>query len=91
MSSEWAEYDAFEEALRKGEVGSSPVKDAYWVISNAEGKIVDRHGFIIPLAPEVGEEEIEDEDFEEEYTEEDGCSCGYYCMDCLGMSWRDFM
>lgn len=21
----------------------------------------------------------------------DGCSCGSHCMDCLGMSWKDFM
>ena len=23
--------------------------------------------------------------------EEEGCSCGYFCFDCLGMSWDDFM
>lgn len=34
-----------------------------------------------------------DDDFEEEDPEEEksGCTCGYYCFDCLGMSWRDFM
>ena len=42
-------------------------------------------------------DDLEDED--ESYTprddenpeEEHGCHCGYHCMDCLGMSWRDFM
>lgn len=34
----------------------------------------------------------EDYDYEEEVVdEEEGCPCGYYCFDCLGMSWRDFM
>lgn len=37
----------------------------------------------------------EDEDFDHDDTEveeeEQGCSCGNVCMDCLGMSWRDFM
>lgn len=37
---------------------------------------------------EEDEEEIDD-DIEPEI--EHGCSCGYHCMDCLGMSWRDFM
>lgn len=37
-------------------------------------------------------EEPDDEEVEEEDEErEEGCSCGYYCFDCLGMSWRDFM
>lgn len=31
------------------------------------------------------------EDTDEDSEEEEGCSCGYYCFDCLGMSWRDFM
>jgi hypothetical protein len=22
---------------------------------------------------------------------EEGCPCGSYCMDCLGLSWRDFL
>lgn len=35
-------------------------------------------------------EDCEDED-DEEPEEEYGCSCGYHCMDCLGLSWRDFM
>lgn len=41
--------------------------------------------------------EDEDEDFDEDRDDEDmddeeqGCSCGNVCMDCLGMSWRDFM
>lgn len=30
-------------------------------------------------------------DEDEEPDEDEGCPCGYYCMDCLGMSWRDFM
>lgn len=37
----------------------------------------------------------DDEDFDDDETreddEEEGCSCGNVCMDCLGMSWRDFM
>lgn len=28
---------------------------------------------------------------EEECEEEQSCTCGYFCMDCLGLSWRDFM
>lgn len=23
--------------------------------------------------------------------EEEGCDCGYFCFDCLGMTWYDFM
>lgn len=65
--------------------GSSPVKDTYWVIANAKGKIVDINGFILPSDPDD-----EDED-QEDYPEEHECSCGYYCFDCLGMSWSDFM
>ena len=33
------------------------------------------------------QDDYDDEEPEEEY----GCTCGYYCMDCLGLSWRDFM
>lgn len=29
-------------------------------------------------------------DWEEEKDNEE-CSCGYYCFDCLGMSWADFI
>lgn len=29
-------------------------------------------------------------DYEIYEIEEDSCSCGYHCMDCLGFSWRDF-
>lgn len=36
-----------------------------------------------------GHDDPEDIDVEE--TDGDSCSCGYYCMDCLGMSWSDFM
>ena len=32
---------------------------------------------------------IEEEDIEEE-TEEQECTCSNGCMDCQGMSWRDF-
>jgi len=39
--------------------------------------------------PDPEDEPDEDDDIEPE--EEHGCSCGYFCMDCLGMSWRDFM
>lgn len=28
------------------------------------------------------------DDREEEEVE--SCPCGYYCMDCLGLTWRDF-
>jgi hypothetical protein len=28
---------------------------------------------------------------EEKKEENEGCPCGSYCMDCLGLSWRDFM
>lgn len=46
-----------------------------------------------------GKDLVEDEDDdidvhideEERGEEEEGCSCGYYCFDCLGMSWLDFM
>jgi hypothetical protein len=36
------------------------------------------------------------DDYEPEYTTEDvaeeyECPCGYYCFDCLGLSWNDFM
>lgn len=47
--------------------------------------------------PGHDEEEDIDEDFDEsdpedeEIDEEPGCSCGYYCFECLGMSWQDFM
>lgn len=37
------------------------------------------------------EESQWDKWIEEYEMPEAGCSCGYYCMDCLGMSWRDFM
>ncbi len=33
----------------------------------------------------------DDEDEDVEGDAEEGCSCGYVCMDCLGMSDRDFM
>lgn len=38
-------------------------------------------------------DEYEDYDYDEEEVEDedDYCPCGYYCFDCLGMSWRDFM
>lgn len=43
----------------------------------------------------MDEEECDeyDEEYEDEVDEDESqeCSCGYYCMDCLGMSWRDFM
>ena len=26
-----------------------------------------------------------------EEKQDDECPCGYHCMDCLGLSWRDFM
>jgi len=39
----------------------------------------------------MDEEDIEDYDDDEHVPEEDECSCGYYCFDCLGMSWSDFM
>lgn len=42
------------------------------------------------LVPEDDDEDY-DEDDDEAPEEEYGCSCGYFCMDCLGMSWRDFM
>jgi hypothetical protein len=37
---------------------------------------------------------MDEEADEEEYGERDDveiCECGYYCFDCLGMSWADFM
>lgn len=34
---------------------------------------------------------FEDEVDEEIVEEEQGCSCSTGCMDCQGMSWRDFM
>ncbi len=39
------------------------------------------------------EEEIEDDtEDEEEYPEkEECCPCGYFCFNCLGMTWADFM
>lgn len=44
------------------------------------------------------EEEVDfDKDFneldprDEKIDENPGCKCGYYCFDCLGMSWQDFM
>ena len=34
----------------------------------------------------------EDDDYEDEVPEdEECCPCGYFCFDCLGMSWSDFM
>ena len=35
------------------------------------------------------DEEDEDEVVEEE-EEERKCNCSTYCLECLGMSWRDF-
>ena len=32
-----------------------------------------------------------EDELEEEPEEDPGCPCGYYCLDCLGMYWRDFM
>jgi hypothetical protein len=40
---------------------------------------------------EPDDEDIDCDDDDTEPEEEYGCSCGYFCMDCLGMSWRDFM
>lgn len=41
-------------------------------------------------------EDYHDVDFDdmiddEEEEKEEGCPCGSHCMDCLGLSWRDFM
>lgn len=38
-----------------------------------------------------GRDVVEEDEEEEGAVVEGGCSCGYYCMECLGMSWRDFM
>ena len=39
------------------------------------------------------ENSLDDDIYEPEVSEtkEKGCTCGYYCFDCLGISWRDFM
>lgn len=42
------------------------------------------------MDPSYWEEVFEDLDWEEDEIEKKGCPCGYMCMDCLGMSWRDF-
>ena len=41
----------------------------------------------------IEHDEPENKDCDDESEEEDEreCSCGNYCMDCLGMSWSDFM
>lgn len=31
------------------------------------------------------------EDEVEDVIEDEGCPCGYYCFECLGMSWSDFI
>lgn len=42
--------------------------------------------------PGHDDEEEEIEDFEDEDCEiEDGCGCATGCMQCSGMSWRDFL
>ena len=35
--------------------------------------------------------DIDDMIDDEEEEKEEGCPCGSHCMDCLGLSWRDFM
>jgi hypothetical protein len=39
------------------------------------------------------EDDLDEDIFEPEVSkvEEKECFCGYYCFDCLGISWRDFM
>lgn len=62
-----------------------------------ENKIKDRKAFKKmnpkePLPDWMNEEDYDDYDpCDDEEPEEEGCSCGYYCFDCLGMSWSDFM
>ncbi len=37
-------------------------------------------------------DEYEDDPlFDPPESREQECSCGYYCMNCLGISWKDFM
>jgi hypothetical protein len=62
---------------------------AYWQqwdksdLDSWQGKDID---------PPDDDEDFDDDDNDREAAEEEyGCTCGYYCMDCLGMSWRDFM
>ncbi len=33
-------------------LGTMPVKDAYWVIWNKEGILIDGNGFVIPIPAE---------------------------------------
>lgn len=45
---------------------------------------------IISLDKEIlsARKDIEEDDFVEDLR---SCGCSYGCMDCLGMSWRDFI
>ena len=76
------------------ECGTTPVKDSYLVFMNTVGKIVDKNGFIIPSGTELDKalrDIIISSASDPKHLEEDECSCGSYCMFCLGMSWSDFM
>lgn len=35
--------------------------------------------------------DVDVDDMIDEEEENEGCPCGSHCMDCLGLSWRDFM
>ena len=62
---------------------------AYWSQFSKQ-EIDSMHG----IEPEDHDDDTDmdqDEDDTNMDQEEQGCSCGNVCMDCLGMSWRDFM
>lgn len=61
---------------------------AYWA-QFSKSEIDSMHG----IEPEdYDDTDIDhDEDDSELDRDEQECSCGNVCMDCLGMSWSDFM
>ena len=61
---------------------------AYWAQFSKQ-EIDSMHG-IEPEDYHDDDQDYDHDDSEDEEREE-GCSCGNVCMDCLGMSWRDFM
>ena len=61
---------------------------AYWAQSD-RAELMSMQG--VELDDYVDHDVDIDDMIDEEEEKKEGCPCGYHCMDCLGLSWRDFM